>query len=42
LGVLRFSWFPEIHTRARYFKAFVFIEDLLYVLGASHMNDPEA
>jgi hypothetical protein len=39
--VLGSSGFPEIHTRARYFKALVLIEDPLYVLGASHVNDPE-
>jgi hypothetical protein len=37
LGVFRLCGFPEIHTRARYF-----IEDPLYVLGTSHVNDPEA
>jgi len=40
--MLRLSWFPEIHTRARYVKPLVLIEDPLYVFGASHVNDPEA
>ena len=42
LGVFRLCGFPEIHTRARYFKALMLIEDPLYVLGTSHVNDPEA
>jgi hypothetical protein len=42
LGVFGLSRFPEIHTRARYFKTLLLIEDPLYVLGASHVNDPEA
>ena len=41
-GVSRFLWFPEIHTRARYFKALARIEDPLYVLGTGHVHDPEA
>ena len=42
LGVLRLCGFPEIHTRARYFKALMLIEDPLYVLRTTHVNDPEA
>ena len=42
LGVLPLCGFPEIHTRARYFKALVLIEDPLYVLGTGHVHDPEA
>jgi hypothetical protein len=42
LGVPRLCGFPEIHTRARYFKALVLIEDPLYVLGTGHVHDPEA
>lgn len=41
-GVFRLCGFPEIHTRARYFKALVLIEDPLYVLGSGHVHDPEA
>jgi hypothetical protein len=41
-GVFRLCGFPEIHTRARYFKALVLIEDPLYVLGTGHVHDPEA
>jgi hypothetical protein len=42
LGVFRLCGFPEIHTRARYFNALMLSEDPLYVLGTSHVNDPEA
>jgi hypothetical protein len=49
IGHLSFSllilWlcvFPEIHTRARYFKALMLIEDPLHILKAIHVNDPEA
>jgi hypothetical protein len=42
LGGLRLCGFPEIHTRARYFKALMLIEDPLYVLRTIHVNDPEA
>ena len=42
LGVFRLCGFPEIHTRARYLKALMLIEDPLYVIGTSHVNDPEA
>ena len=42
LGLLRLCRFPEIHSRARYFKVLMLIENPLYVLGASHVNDPEA
>jgi hypothetical protein len=42
LGLLRLCRFPEIHSRSRYFKALMLIENPLYVLGTSHVNDPEA
>jgi hypothetical protein len=42
LGVIRFSGFPEIHTRAWYFKELVYIEDPLDIFGRRHVNDPEA
>lgn len=42
LEIFQLCRFPEIHTRARYFKALVLIEDPLYVLGAGHVYDPEA
>jgi hypothetical protein len=42
LLVLWLCGFPEIDTRARYFKALMLIENTLYVLGTSHVNDPEA
>jgi hypothetical protein len=41
-AVFRLCGFPEIHTRARYFKALVLIKDPLYVLGTGHVHDPEA
>lgn len=34
--------FPEIHTRARQFKALMLIEDPFYVLGTRHVYDPRA
>jgi hypothetical protein len=40
LGVLRLFGFPEIHTRARYFKALVLIEDPLYVLERAMCTIP--
>ena len=42
LGGLRFCGFPEIHTRAQYFKALARVEDPLYVSGTGHVHDPEA
>ena len=42
LGPPRLCRFPEIHMRARYFKALVLIEDPLYVFGTGHVHDPEA
>ena len=42
LGLLRLCRFPEVHSRARYFKVLMLIENPLYVLGTSHVNDPEA
>ena len=42
LGFLRLFRFPEVHSRTRYFKALTLIENPLYVLGTSHVNDPEA
>src|SRR3977135_3884943 len=42
LGVIRLSGFPEIHTRACYFKVLVHIEDPLYIFGTRHVNDAEA
>src|SRR5512141_1681095 len=41
LGVLRLFGYPEIHTRARYFKTLVLIENPFYVLGTGHVHDPE-
>jgi len=41
LGLLLFR-FPEIHSRTRYFKALMLIEDQLYVLGTGHVHDPKA
>jgi hypothetical protein len=41
LGLLRLCRFPEIHSRSRYFKVLIFIENPLYVLGTCHVNDPE-
>jgi hypothetical protein len=42
LGILRLCWFPEIHTRVRYFKSLVLIKDPLDVLGTGHVHNPEA
>jgi len=42
LGALQLCGFPEIHTRARYFKTLMLIEDPLYVLRTGHVHDPEA
>jgi hypothetical protein len=41
-GAIRLCGFPEIHTRSRYFKALVLIEDPLNILGTGHVHDPEA
>ena len=41
VGVFRLGGFPEIHARARYFKALMLIEDPLHVLGTGHVHDPE-
>ncbi len=42
LEAFRLCGFPEIHSRARYFKALVFIKDPLYVFRTGHVHDPEA
>jgi len=42
LEVLRLCWFPEIHTRSRYFKALVLIENPLYFLGTGHVHNTKA
>ena len=42
LLILWLCGFPEIHARARYFKALMLIEDPLHILRTIHVNDPEA
>ena len=42
LEVLRLCRFPKVHSRTRYFKALVFIENPLNVLDTSHVHNPEA
>ena len=33
---------PDIHARARNFKALLRIEDILHLLGTGHVHDPDA